>query len=360
MRIKHIRLIQFRNYGDREFSFPHTLTGICGPNGTGKTNLLDALYMLCYTKSYFASQSRHCAQWGKDGFRLSGNFLRGDMEETISLRWNQGKKELWRGEYPYEKLRDHIGRYAAVMVAPDDLMLINGGSEIRRKWVDGILSQTDLPYLEALLAYQKAVQSRNAWWVENQKQPRPLAEREYYEQIMARHAPYIWDKRREFLEAFLPPLTEIILRLSGSQELPSVRYISDLNSGTMESVLQQQRALDQKALRTTRGLHRDDWEFRLNEMPVRRFASQGQKKTYLFALKLAQFRYLYDKGQTRPFLLLDDLFEKLDSARLTILLEIIQSHPFGQVFVTDTDSDRLKSLFGPGADMGFLKTGIPG
>lgn len=354
MRIKHIRLIQFRNYGDQSFSFPHTITGICGPNGTGKTNLIDALYMLCYTKSYFATQTQHCAQWGTEGFRIDGEFQRGDSEETITLRWQDNKKELFRSGNPYPRLRDHIGRYASVMVAPDDLMLINGGSEERRKWVDGILSQTDPQYLDALMAYQKALQARNAWWTENQKQSRPVAEREYYEQIMAGKAPYLFEQRKAFLEALLPSLTEIILRLSGSRDRPSVRSISDLNSGTMAEILKEYRIADQNALRTTRGLHRDDWEFRLDEMPIRRFASQGQKKTYLFALKLAQFHYLCEKGQARPFLLLDDLFEKLDGNRLAALLDIIQSPPFGQVFVTDTDSARLKAHFGAHADLGII------
>lgn len=353
-RIKHIRLTQFRNYGEAHFAFPTSMTGICGPNGTGKTNLLDALYLLCYTKSYFSHQLRDSVQWGQDGFRVEGDFVRQDLEETIALRWRDGKKDLFRGSFPYPRHRDHIGRYAAVMIAPDDLSLINGGSEYRRKWMDGILAQTDLPYLDSLMAYQKALQNRNAWWTENLRQRRPVSEREYYEQILSAHAPYLFAQRQQFLQAFVPRLKEIIAALSNEKEVPSLRYISDLHEAPMDELIAQNLAYDQKALRTTRGLHRDEWEFRINEMPIRRFGSQGQKKTYLFALKLAQFQYLKEKSGQTPFLLLDDLFEKLDEQRIAALLQIIQSDDYGQVFVTHTHAERLADIFGPQADLHFI------
>lgn len=354
--ISQITLLQFRNYTSATFSFPSLVTCITGPNGSGKTNLLDAVYYLCYTKSYFSAYQQNTAQTGTDGFRVTGVFKRDDREDTISCKWKAGKKEVFKNEVEYEKVTDHIGAYSAVMIAPDDIELINGTSEERRHWADSILGQVDRNYLEQLMRYQRVLLQRNAWLKTNAALPSPdYTQLDFYNATLAADSDYIYRQRSLFLKEFMPLLEDFYHRLSGGHEPIGVAYTSDLAQKPLLQWLQQGLRHDLHYQRTLRGIHKDDWEFRLNDMLLRQFGSQGQKKSYLFALKLAQYTFLGRKQGHLPILLLDDIFEKLDQHRIEALLRIIRTGDFGQVLLTDTHAERIKNAFGADSGLGFIQ-----
>lgn len=350
--IKKITLVQFRNYSSRTFEFDAGVTCITGPNGSGKTNLLDGVYYLCYTKSYFTAYQQQCVKLGLDGFRVEGAF----DNEVIACKWQLGKKELKANGVEYEKPTDHIGKYAAVMVAPDDLELINDGSEPRRKWVDGILSQTDRGYLECLMRYQRVLQQRNAWLKLHGNSANPnYVELEYYDAQLAADGTYIYNKRNAFVQEFLPYLQTYYEQLTEGKEVVCIDYQSDMHQQPLATWLQQSLQHDMRLQRTLRGIHKDDLLFVLNGTPVKGFGSQGQKKSFLFALKLAQYKYLGGILGFKPILLLDDVFEKLDQQRMEALLRIIRGADFGQVILTDTHQDRINKAFGDDVKIGVIQ-----
>jgi DNA replication and repair protein RecF len=354
--LKKITLFQFRNYNTDSFSFTSSVTCITGPNGSGKTNLLDAVYYLCYTKSYFSSYQQHSVQTGTEGFRIEGVFNKDEeRQEVISCKWKQGKKEVVANGVEYEKLTDHIGKYAAVMIAPDDMELINDGSELRRKWMDGILSQTDREYLERLMHYQKVLLQRNAWLkMQAFNHSSDRASLDYYNSQLASDGTYIYQRRKVFLARFLPLLESFYQQLCGGREAINVVYESDLSEKPFDQWLEKGLEHDMRMQRTLRGIHKDDWSFLLNDITLKQYASQGQKKSFLFALKLAQYAYLSMEQGHLPILLLDDIFEKLDQNRMEALLRIIRGPGFGQVILTDTHSSRVAESFGPDADIAFI------
>ncbi len=255
----------------------------------------------------------------------------------------------------YERLTDHIGKYAAVMIAPDDMELINDGSELRRKWVDSILGQVDREYLERLMQYQRVLLQRNAWLkLQAQKPTGDSAELEFYDEKLADDGAYIYEKRRVFIRRFLPILQDFYHRLSGGREQVTAVYESDLEKNTLAILLKQGLEHDMRLQRTLRGIHKDDWDFVLNELSLKQFGSQGQKKSFLFALKLAQYAYLSAEQGHLPILLLDDIFEKLDQNRMEALLAIIKGPEFGQVILTDTHPERIRQAFGADAEIEFI------
>lgn len=353
--INKISVLQFRNYTSATYEFTLPIMCITGPNGSGKTNLLDAVYYLCYTKSYFSAYQQTSAQNGTDGFRVTGEFTKNGDKEIISCKWKAGKKEIYKNNVEYEKITDHIGAYAAVMIAPDDIELINEHSELRRKWIDGILGQANKNYLEKLIRYQKVLPQRNAW-LKNQaiKPTGNHTELEYYNRCLAEDGTYIYQMRSVFLQEFLPLLSDFYHRLSGGSEPVQVTYMSDLSQKPLQTWLEQGLDYDLRYQRTLRGIHKDDWELTLNGMLLKQFGSQGQKKSFLFALKLAQYAWLTKAMGHKPILLLDDIFEKLDQSRMEALLRIIRSDAFGQVILTDTHAERIKNVFGEDANVGFI------
>lgn len=355
-RLKKITLAQFRNYSAASFQFGERITCITGPNGSGKTNLLDAIYYLCYTKSYFSAYQQNTAMSGTDGFRVAGEFEQEKGEELVTCKWQQGKKEVAANGVEYEKVTDHIGKYAAVMIAPDDLELLNGSSEQRRKWVDSILCQTDIKYMECLMQYQRVLQQRNAWLKQEGLKPRnDYTTLDFYNQKLAADGSYIYQCRQQLLKELLPLLNEYYHRLSQGREELGVQYNSHLHTAPMDKLLKDSLPHDLQLQRTLKGIHRDDWDFTLDGLALKQYASQGQKKSFLFALKLAQYTYLEQQQGSQPMLLLDDIFEKLDNGRIRALLAIISS-PFGagQVFLTDTDKARVAEAFG-GVEVGYIE-----
>ncbi len=291
-----------------------------------------------------------------DGFRIEGNFDKEGRIHVISCKWRQGKKEIMDNGVEYEKVTDHIGNFSSVMIAPDDIALINDGSELRRKWVDSILGQVDSAYLDKLLRYQRILLQRNAWLKMHVTAMNPdHTELDYYNACMAEDGQYIYERRTQFLSQFLPMLNDFYHRLSGGKEILQVIYESDLSQKTLGQWLRDGLQHDMRYQRTLRGIHKDDWAFLLSNMPVKQYASQGQKKSFLFALKLAQYAFLSKEMGHLPILLLDDVFEKLDQQRIEALLTIIRTPDFGQVILTDTHEERIRVAFGVGADIEFVR-----
>ena len=353
--IRKISLIQFRNYTSSVFEFPAPVTCITGANGSGKTNLLDAVYYLCYTKSYFTAYQQNNALTGTDGFRVTGVFEHDGMADTISCKWQASKKEAFCNNVPYEKVTDHIGRFSAVMIAPDDTELINGGSELRRRWVDSTLGQVDRVYLEKLMHYQRLLLQRNAWLkMQAYKATADYTELDYYNTQMAADGAYLFEQRKNFLALFTPLLNAFYRKLSGGKEEIQVNYTSDLATRPLFEWLHHGLEHDLRLQRTLRGIHKDDWEFDINGMSIKQFGSQGQKKSFLFALKLGQYAYLSKIQGHLPILLLDDIFEKLDQDRMEALLQIIRGPNFGQVLLTDTHPERVVNSFGKESGLGFI------
>ncbi len=351
-----ISLTQFRNYSFASFAFLQKITCITGANGSGKTALLDAVYYLCYTKSYFTAQQQHTAQTGTDGFRVEGSFSARDGSEAITCKWKGGKKEIAANGVEYERPADHIGKYAAVMIAPDDMELINDGSELRRKWIDGILGQTDRQYLEALLQYGRVLLQRNGWLKMEAVQPTLNSHAlDYYNHQLAHTGQYLYQRRNAFLEQFIPLLNNYYKELSAGRETIAIQYSSDLHEQPLDYWLKANLQYDLRLQRTQRGIHKDDLQFTIATMPLKQYGSQGQKKSFLFALKLAQYAYLSKHMGHHPILLLDDIFEKLDQERMEALLRIIRGPDFGQVILTDTHAERVREAFGDKVEIGFIR-----
>ncbi len=297
--INKITLVQYRNYASANYDFPGPVTCITGANGSGKTNLLDAIYYLCYTKSYFSAYQQNSVQNGFDGFRLSGVFDRAGSPEVITCKWKAGKKEIYKNDIEYEKITDHIGAWSAVMIAPDDTELINGGSELRRKWIDGILGQVDKTYLEDLMHYQRVLLQRNAWLkIQAYKPAENNTELEYYNGEMSRDAAYIYQQRTTFLQVFMPLLVNFYHLLSRGKEQLAVTYTSDLSQKTLQHWLDQNLQYDLRYQRTLRGIHKDDWEFELNGLKLKQFGSQGQKKELFIRIETGTIRL--PQQNTRP------------------------------------------------------------
>lgn len=345
LQLKDIDLVQFRNYANYHLVFRERIVAICGLNGTGKTNLLDAIFYLGFSRSYFARTDAQNVQHGKQGMRLSGNFTKNEKEEEVTfiLRENN-KKELLVNKESYKKISDHIGKFPCVMIAPDDIELIAGPGEERRKFIDSILSQTNKDYLLQLIAYNKILQQRNS--LLKQMAENPLAGNdllEVYNDQLINSGNYIHQIRKKFLTAFLPLVGENYSNIAGKQENLQLAYESQLLSNSFKEILAENLMKDKVLQRTSRGVHRDDMGIYLNDCPFKSEASQGQRKSLLFALKLAEWAYLNNKIGIPPILLLDDVFEKLDESRMAHLLEQVCSNEFGQVFITDTHADRIKA-----------------
>ncbi len=345
--VQNISLLQFKNYENSRFVFTENIVAICGKNGKGKTNLLDAIYLACFSKSYFSKSDSANVYKGLSGMRVEANFLKeGEPEKIVCILRENNKKELQRNGGEYKRFSHHIGLLPAVMIAPDDLELITGSSETRRKFIDTLLSQSDKHYLEHLIAYNKILLQRNSFL-------KAASERGFVDeellQIFNRQiltpANYLFKKRTKFLTEFLPLVVEGYHNISGINEPVALAYYSPLQQDSYDKLLQAFQPKDLMLQRTTTGIHKDDLDITLNGEPFKNMASQGQRKSLLFALKLAEFDYLAAVKGFAPLLFLDDVFEKLDSERIKNLLQQVCKQNDGQVFITDTHKDRLEAAF---------------
>ena len=342
--VQSISLFQFKNYYQQEFRFTENIVGICGRNGVGKTNLLDAIHYLCFTKSYFTRDSL-ATQYGQQGFRIEGHLIVQDKKEKpVCILREPGKKEFSVDDELYAKFSKHIGRYPCVVIAPDDVQLIIGNSDDRRKFIDTLLAQVDNNYLQSLINYTKILQQRNSF-LRNYNDGfanRDLSVLDVLDEQLSKEGNFIFEHRRSFLLSFLPVVKKLYNEIARQYEPITLFYESELQSASLEELLKNNRNKDLIIQRTSVGIHRDDLVFNLGEQPFKGIASQGQRKSLLFALKLAELEALKEEKKRSPILLLDDVFEKLDEERITNLLVQVTGENEGQTFITDTNCRRLK------------------
>jgi DNA replication and repair protein RecF len=340
--LSKLTITQFRNYTNSSFNFKERIIGICGLNGKGKTNLIDAIYYLCFTKSYFAKVDSLNVNFDMDGFRIEGQF---NKDKVVSIYRGPGKKELLLNDVPYEKFSEHIGKFTCVMIAPDDIELINGSSEERRKFIDTILSQMDALYLRQLIVYTKVMQQRNSLlksFAETGKTDMALLE--VLNQQLIQPGEYIYAKRKNITQQLIPLVQQFYKQIAGNDETVTLQYESQLNKDDFPTLLKQTQEKDFILQRTNAGIHKDDIAIQLDEHVFKNSSSQGQRKSLLFALRLAEFELLKANKGFAPLLLLDDVFEKLDEERMQNLLNWVCNDNEGQVFITDTHRDRLESV----------------
>ena len=345
LRLQSISLVQFRNYVQQQFSFTDRIVGICGINGSGKTNLLDAVYYLGFSRSYFSRPDSQNVHHGLSGMRLEGNYVLNDEPQLITcvLRENNRKELVLNGE-EYKKFSDHIGKLPCVMIAPDDIVLITGGSDERRKFLDTLLSQINKDYLHHLIDYNKLLQQRNSLLkIAADTGNTDEALLQVLNRQLTDKGNYLFRERKEFLTGFLALTGSLYTRIAGKDDGLSLAYESQLLHNDFSSLLQVTRQKDMLLQRTTTGIHKDDLLFLMDMMPFKTEASQGQRKSLLFALKLAEWQVLKEKKGFTPILLLDDVFEKLDEQRMFQLLQWVCAETDGQVFITDTHAERLQS-----------------
>lgn len=345
LQLKYIHLFQFKNYADEKFYFDKPVIGITGPNGAGKTNLLDAIYYLGFTRSYFNAREMANVLHDRDAFRIEGGFLKEEQSQRVSCVYRNGRKEIKTDEEVCERFSQHIGRFPAVFIAPDDSVLVTGGSELRRKFTDMLLAQLNPDYLEHLIVYQKILSQRNSLLRNRNESPQNDALLDVFDSQLVAHGQPIFEVRRDFLATFDKKVQQYYNKVSGERETVHIDYESALHTSALDKLLTESRQKDKILQRTNRGIHRDDLAFCMNSHPLKQVGSQGQKKNFLFALKLAQFEILREHKGFAPILLLDDIFEKLDEKRIRRLIDLICGNGFGQVFITDTEAERLEKMF---------------
>ena len=364
MYIERLQLSNFKNYTDLDVHFSNNVNCLVGNNGVGKTNLLDALYYLSFCKSYFNSIDSQNIRAGADFFAIHGTYLADDgaaptgdsIAVSCTLQRGQSKKMRYNKK-TYSTFAEHIGRLPLVIVTPSDQSLILGGSDVRRKFIDGIISQVDRSYLQSLMAYQKALDQRNR-----------LLKQFYENRFFEEESISVWDEqlvrfgtpiveaRRRFLVEFLPLFRSYYLLIhpeASSTESPDIAYHTQLETEapSLAQQLSEAHRRDAMVQYTSVGPHKDDLELSIGPFSVKRFGSQGQQKTFLLALKLAQFDYLQQHLGIKPLLLLDDVFDKLDMLRVSQLVLLVGSDRFGQVFITDTQQGRVETIFRQAPDM---------
>ena len=370
-RLSKITITQFKHYDFATFNFTERVIGICGLNGHGKTNLLDAIYYLCFTKSYFTKADGLNIRFNADGFRLegaapappilpqgegNGGDISGDSDvfvtnaksnNIVCIFRGVGKKELLLNDVPYTKFSEHIGKFPCVMIAPDDIEMITGGSEERRQFMDTVISQINAAYLQQLIIYNKVLQQRNSLlkkFAEQGKTDWTLLE--VMDDQLVQPGNYIYAKRKEFTQQLIPVVQQFYKQIANNNEVVSLQYESQLTDNDFFAVLNQCRQKDFILQRSNGGIHKDDIGIQLNGQVFKTTASQGQRKSLLFALKLAEFELLKLNKGFAPLLLLDDVFEKLDEGRMQNLLNWVCNENNGQVFITDTHKERLEQAFG--------------
>ncbi len=348
MYLKQLKLFHFKNHTEAEFAFSEEINCFTGPNGSGKTNVLDAIHYLSLSKSYFSNTDSLNIQEGQHYFTIHGVFDLDGYEEAIYCGLKQGQKKIVkRNQKEYQRIADHIGLIPIVMIAPGDQELINGSSEVRRKFLDSIICQVNRDYLQNLTAYQRVLQQRNALLKQlAASRSSDTGTLEILDEQLNAYASPIYQSRKLFLEEFKLLFNHYYQIITDGQEDASVLYESQLEQGDLISLLHRHSHRDKLLQHTTAGIHKDDLEFLIGGKSVRRFGSQGQQKSFVVSLKLAQFEYIKQLTHKRPLLLLDDIFEKLDDMRMERLLALVSAETFGQLFVTDTHKGRAEAVFG--------------
>jgi len=347
MYLQHLSVINFKNYAEAELTFSEGVNAFTGDNGAGKTNLLDAIYYLSLCKSYFNPIDSQQIKQGTDFFIINGDFNKNNNPEKIAcaVKRNQ-KKQFKRNKKDYQRLADHIGLFPLVMISPYDTSIITDGSEERRKFIDNVLSQTDNHYLDEIITYNKLLNNRNAFLKliadTGRYDPHLL---EVMDEQLVTAGNSIFKKRKAFMESFTGIFNKHYQFLTEDAEQVELIYESQLLQDDFVGLLKKSIERDRILERTTAGIHKDELQFVIHGMPMKKFGSQGQQKSFLIALKLAQYSFLTQQKGFKPLLLLDDIFDKLDDKRVNKLMQMVSDNDFGQVFITDTSINRVKGIF---------------
>ncbi|WP_242085298.1 DNA replication/repair protein RecF [Aestuariivivens sediminis] len=346
MVLKSLSLVNYKNLGNKSFEFNTKINCIVGNNGIGKTNILDAIYHLSFGKSYFNPVATQNIKHGEDFFVIHGDYTKQNkpVKVVVSLKRGQKKIMKWNNK-PYDKLSDHIGLLPLVIISPADRDLIIEGSDTRRKFIDSVISQSDKSYLSALIKYNKVLAQRNAllkyFALNHTFNPDTIA---VYNEQLNQYGSVIFKKRHEFLKTFIPIFKVRYHTISNGHDDVDLIYNSDLFEKDLKVLLEQQIHKDKTLQYTSVGIHKDDLTFNIGEHPIKKFGSQGQQKSFLIALKLAQFDFIKMHNGTNPILLLDDIFDKLDEHRVAQIVKLVGEDSFGQIFISDTHAERTESI----------------
>ncbi|MGM9760516.1 MAG: DNA replication/repair protein RecF [Parabacteroides sp.] len=342
MILEKLSVLNYKNILQAELSFSPKVNCLFGNNGMGKTNLLDSIHYLSFCKSHAYTPDSQVIRNGEELCVIQGTYAyEGRTEEIFCAIRRRQRKQFKRNKKEYEKLSDHIGMLPLVIVSPDDSELIKGGSEERRRFLDLIISQQDRRYLHALIQYNKALAQRNVLLKE---QSTDTGLYEVLEMQLQLYGQQVYETRLSLIQDFLPIFNEYYQIISGNVEQVGLRYVSQLERGGFEEALRSSRDRERALGYTAVGVHKDELEMTLDGSLIRRVGSQGQNKSYLIALKLAQFAFLKRRGLTTPILLLDDIFDKLDAARVAQIIRLVNGDQFGQIFITDTNRKYLDEI----------------
>ena len=346
MFVKNLKIINFKNHPEKSFDFSSEINCFVGNNGAGKTNILDALHYISMGKSFLGNSDFQNIKEDENFFSIESEIEGEEKNDIIKiLLQKEAKKIIKKNEKTYERMADHIGFLPSVMISPYDANLISDGGESRRKFLDAMISQTDSEYLFDLIQYQKTLQQRNALLKYFQKNRTfDLDSLEIYNEPITKFGSQIFKKRQLFVEAILPTIQHFYTIISKGNEKVTVIYESDLNEDNFENLLTKNLEKDRQLTYTSKGIHKDDLRFEMNGNLIKKFGSQGQQKSFLIALKLAQIKRIKEITNKNPILLLDDIFDKLDDNRVSQLIELVNEQNFGQIFITDTHKERTESV----------------
>lgn len=346
MHLKTLNLINYKNFKNQTFEFNSKVNCFVGSNGVGKTNILDAIYHLSFGKSYFNPIASQNIKHGEDFFVVDGRYSKDLKEEKIIVSLKKGgKKVIKRNSKSYNRFSDHIGLLPLVIISPVDRDLITEGSDLRRKFIDGVISQNDKIYLDQIIRYNKILFQRNSllkqFYLSRTFDHDTI---EIYDEQLSKIGNLIFNKRKEFLELFSPIFFEKYSNISNNKEKVNLNYKSQLKNHRLQDLLISNIEKDKVLQYTSAGTHKDDIEFLIGNYPIKKFGSQGQQKSFLIALKLAQYEVLKAKSGNSPILLLDDIFDKLDSKRVKQIIKMVNDSNFGQLFISDTDAKRTENV----------------
>ena len=346
MHLKTLNLINYKNFKNQTFEFNSKVNCFVGSNGVGKTNILDAIYHLSFGKSYFNPIASQNIKHGEDFFVVDGRYSKDLKEEKIIVSLKKGgKKVIKRNSKSYNRFSDHIGLLPLVIISPIDRDLITEGSDLRRKFIDGVISQNDKIYLDQIIRYNKILFQRNSllkqFYLSRTFDHDTI---QIYDEQLSKIGNLIFNKRKEFLELFTPIFFEKYSIISNNKEKVNLNYKSQLKNHRLQDLLISNIEKDKVLQYTSVGIHKDDIEFLIGNYPIKKFGSQGQQKSFLIALKLAQYEVLKAKSGNSPILLLDDIFDKLDSKRVKQIIKMVNDSNFGQLFISDTDAKRTENV----------------
>ncbi|MCX2681552.1 DNA replication/repair protein RecF [Galbibacter sp. EGI 63066] len=346
MYLQKLSLINYKNFSSQDFEFDSKINCFVGQNGIGKTNTLDAIYYLAFGKSYFNPIASQNIKHGENFFVIDGEFIRDEKNEKIICSLKKGQKKVMkRNGKVYDKLSEHVGFIPLVIISPADRDLIIEGSETRRKFIDSVISQSNKQYLKTLINYNKVLAQRNSllkyFALNNTFNTDTL---EVYNEQLNEYGSVIFKERSEFLATFNPIFKERYSAISGGKEEIDLSYKSQLFDKDLKTLLEENLQKDRAIQYTSVGTHKDDLSFDIGGFPIKKFGSQGQQKSFLIALKLAQFDFIKVQAGHTPILLLDDIFDKLDENRVGHIIELVDKDEFGQIFISDTHPERTENV----------------